>query len=141
MERKSRSGPKARKAAGRKTEGTISWQSTKTAERHAGGTPQPRSAMAGRILQISRRHQSDCSPQHEQTGEMNDHNVEKATRSYGMKHHGKSTSNAGQPGQGCKLPPQILVVDDDSALLDTYVESLSDTYRIVKAETGRVAIE
>jgi two-component system, response regulator YesN len=67
--------------------------------------------------------------------------VESASRSCGMKHRGKSASNAGQPDQGCKLPPQILIVDGDSALLDTYIESLSDTYRIVTAESGRVAIE
>jgi two-component system, response regulator YesN len=36
---------------------------------------------------------------------------------------------------------QILIVDDDTVLLDWYVESLSDAYRIVTAETGRVAIE
>jgi YesN/AraC family two-component response regulator len=34
-----------------------------------------------------------------------------------------------------------LIVDDDTALLKRYVESLSDAYRVVTAQTGRVAIE
>jgi YesN/AraC family two-component response regulator len=34
-----------------------------------------------------------------------------------------------------------LIVDDDTALLDRYVESLSDAYRVVTAQSGRVAIE
>ena len=37
--------------------------------------------------------------------------------------------------------PQILIVDDDAVLLDRYLESLSDTYRIVTVQTGRVAVE
>jgi YesN/AraC family two-component response regulator len=37
-------------------------------------------------------------------------------------------------------PSQILLVDDTD-LLEQYVESLSDAYRIVTAETGRVAID
>ncbi len=37
--------------------------------------------------------------------------------------------------------PQILIVDDDTALLDRYAESLSDAYRIVAIQAGRVAIE
>src|SRR5512135_3579862 len=36
---------------------------------------------------------------------------------------------------------QILIVDDDNVLLDMYVENLSDSYRIVTAQTGRVAVE
>jgi YesN/AraC family two-component response regulator len=36
---------------------------------------------------------------------------------------------------------QILIVDDDAALLDQYIEGLSDAYRIVMVQTGRVAIE
>jgi len=39
------------------------------------------------------------------------------------------------------VPSQILIVDDDAALLECYVESFSDTYRVVTAQTGRVAIE
>jgi YesN/AraC family two-component response regulator len=34
-----------------------------------------------------------------------------------------------------------LIVDDDTALLDQYAEALSDSYRIVVVQTGRVAIE
>ena len=36
---------------------------------------------------------------------------------------------------------QILIVDDDTVLLDRYIENLSDTYRIVTVQTGRVAVE
>jgi YesN/AraC family two-component response regulator len=36
---------------------------------------------------------------------------------------------------------QILIVDDDTALLAQYVESLSDAYRVVTTQTGRVAVE
>jgi YesN/AraC family two-component response regulator len=42
---------------------------------------------------------------------------------------------------GNAVPSQILIVDDDTALLERYVESLSDAYRVVTAQTGRVAIE
>ncbi len=35
---------------------------------------------------------------------------------------------------------QILIVDDDTALHDRYIESLSDAYRIVTVRTGRVAV-
>jgi len=34
-----------------------------------------------------------------------------------------------------------LIVDDDTALIERYVESLSDAYRIVTVQTGRVAVE
>jgi len=37
--------------------------------------------------------------------------------------------------------PQILIVDDDTVLTDRYIESLSDTYRIVTVGSGRVAVE
>jgi two-component system response regulator YesN len=36
---------------------------------------------------------------------------------------------------------QILIVDDDTDLLDRHIESLSDSYRIVTARTGRIAVE
>jgi YesN/AraC family two-component response regulator len=42
---------------------------------------------------------------------------------------------------GNTVPPQILIVDDDTALLDRYVENLFDAYRVVTIRTGRVAIE
>jgi YesN/AraC family two-component response regulator len=35
----------------------------------------------------------------------------------------------------------ILIVDDDTALLDQYLEDLSDVYQIVTAQSGHVAIE
>jgi two-component system response regulator YesN len=38
---------------------------------------------------------------------------------------------------GTIVPSQILIVDDDTG----YVESLSDAYRVVTVQTGRVAIE
>jgi two-component system response regulator YesN len=67
--------------------------------------------------------------------------VERASGSYGMKHRGKAAASAGRPVPGNPLPSQILIVDNDSALLDTYIDSLSDTYRIVTAESGRIAID
>ncbi len=36
---------------------------------------------------------------------------------------------------------QILIVDDDPALLDWYIDGLSDSYRIVTAQSGRLAID
>ena len=45
------------------------------------------------------------------------------------------------PAAGNTVPAQILIVDDDADLLDRYVGSLSDAYRLVTIQTGRVAIE
>src|SRR5512143_1422516 len=42
---------------------------------------------------------------------------------------------------GKAVHSQILIVDDDSALIDRYLEDLSDSYRIVTARSGRVAVE
>jgi DNA-binding NtrC family response regulator len=36
---------------------------------------------------------------------------------------------------------QILIVEDDNVLLDMYIENLSDSYRIVTAQSGRIAVE
>lgn len=36
---------------------------------------------------------------------------------------------------------QILIVDDDTALLDQHIEGLADDYRIVAVQTGRVGVE
>jgi two-component system response regulator YesN len=55
----------------------------------------------------------------------------------GTKHLRKGANNGCPPFAGNTVPSQILIVDDDSG----YVECLSDTYRVVTAETGRVAIE
>ena len=62
------------------------------------------------------------------------------SRNHGTKHRRKGANNACPPAVGKTVPPQILLVDD-IALLDQYVESLSDAYRVVTAQTGRVAIE
>jgi two-component system, response regulator YesN len=45
------------------------------------------------------------------------------------------------PAAGDTAQSQILIVDDDAALRDRYVESLSEAYRVVTIQTGRVAIE
>ncbi|HXY53646.1 MAG TPA: response regulator transcription factor [Nitrospirota bacterium] len=45
------------------------------------------------------------------------------------------------PAMTNAVHPQILIVDDDAVLVDRYLESLSDTYRIVTVQTGRVAVE
>jgi len=49
-------------------------------------------------------------------------------------------SNSCPPAAGDTVPSQILLVDD-TAFLDQYVENLSDAYRVVTAQSGRVAIE
>ncbi|MHB8845356.1 MAG: helix-turn-helix transcriptional regulator [Nitrospirota bacterium] len=66
--------------------------------------------------------------------------LDKLSRNLDPKHRRKGADNAIPPVAGKTAPSQILLVDD-AALLDRYVESLSDAYRIVTAETGRVAIE
>ncbi len=51
---------------------------------------------------------------------------------------GRRGANRACPSaDGNTVPSQILVVDDDPG----YVESLSDAYRIVSVQTGRVAVE
>jgi two-component system, response regulator YesN len=66
--------------------------------------------------------------------------VGKLSSNSDMKHLRKGRNNASSPAVGNTLPPQILLIDD-TALLDRYVEGLSDSYRVVTAQTGRVAIE
>ena len=63
--------------------------------------------------------------------------IEKPSRSHGTKHRRKGANNACQPAAGNTVPSQILIVDDDTG----YVESLSDAYRIVAAQSGRIAVE
>jgi two-component system response regulator YesN len=63
--------------------------------------------------------------------------IEKPSRSHGTKHRRKGANNACQPAAGNTVPSQILIVDDDTG----YVESLSDAYGVVSAQSGRVAIE
>jgi YesN/AraC family two-component response regulator len=67
--------------------------------------------------------------------------TDKSSRNHDTKHRRKGENKARQPAAGITVPSQILIVDDDAALLDRYVESFSDAYRVVTAETGRVAIE
>jgi two-component system response regulator YesN len=66
--------------------------------------------------------------------------IDKPSRNRDTKHLRKGRNNACPPAVGNTVPPQILLVDD-TALLDRYVESLSDAYRVVTAQTGRVAVE
>src|SRR5512147_25636 len=67
--------------------------------------------------------------------------IDKPSRNHDRAHRRKSGKDASLPAAGRTVPSQILIVDGDTALLDRYVESLSDAYRIVTSETGRVAIE
>jgi YesN/AraC family two-component response regulator len=67
--------------------------------------------------------------------------IDKPSRNYDRAHRRKGERDARPPAAGKSIPSQILIVDGDTALLDRYVESLSDAYRIVTSETGRVAIE
>jgi len=67
--------------------------------------------------------------------------IDKPSRNHDMKSRRKGENKARPSAVGNTEPSQILIVDDDTALLECYVESLSDAYRIVTAESGRVAIE
>jgi two-component system response regulator YesN len=58
-----------------------------------------------------------------------------------MKYRRKGGNKARPSAVGNTEPSRILIVDDDTALLECYVESLSDAYRVVTAESGRVAVE
>ena len=63
--------------------------------------------------------------------------IDKPSRNHGAKHRRKRGIDACPPAVENSVPSQILIVDDDSG----YVESLSDAYRVVTAQTGRVAVE
>ena len=63
--------------------------------------------------------------------------IDKPSRNHGAKHRGKRGIDACPPAVENSVPSQILIVDDDSG----YAESLSDAYRVVTAQTGRVAVE
>ncbi len=67
--------------------------------------------------------------------------IDKPSGNRGTKHRRKGGSNAYPSAAGNAVPSQILIVDDDTALLERYIESLSDAYRVVTVQTGRVAIE
>ncbi len=69
--------------------------------------------------------------------------IDKASRNRGIKQRGESGNNtkSSAPAPGNTVPSQILIVDGDRDLLDRYVENFSDSYRIVTAETGRIAID
>jgi two-component system response regulator YesN len=66
--------------------------------------------------------------------------TDKPSRNRDTKHLRKGRNNACPPAVRNTVAPQILLVDD-TAFLDRYVESLSDAYRVVTAQSGRVAIE
>jgi two-component system, response regulator YesN len=68
-------------------------------------------------------------------------NINKPSRSHDTKHRREDGTKARPPAAERTVPSQILIVDSDDALLDRYVESLSDAYRIVTSQTGRLAIE
>jgi two-component system, response regulator YesN len=67
--------------------------------------------------------------------------IDKPSRNRDTKDPRKGGKNVSPPAAGNAVPSQILIVDDDTAHLDRCVESLSDAYRIVTAQTGRIAIE
>jgi two-component system response regulator YesN len=67
--------------------------------------------------------------------------IDKASRNRDTKHLRKSGSNACSTTVGNTLPSQILLVDGDADLLVQYRENLSDSYRIVTSQGGRMAIE
>jgi YesN/AraC family two-component response regulator len=62
---------------------------------------------------------------------------DKPSRNRGTKHRRKDAKSANPIAAGKTEPSQILLVDEDKG----YVESLSDAYRVVAVETGRVAID
>ncbi len=66
--------------------------------------------------------------------------IEKPSGNIDTKHRRKDAI-IGPPNLAPAVPSQILIVDGDAALLERYVENFSDAYRLVTAETGRVAIE
>jgi two-component system response regulator YesN len=59
------------------------------------------------------------------------------SRNHGTKHRRKGAVSACPPAAGNTVLSQILIVDDDAG----YAESLSDAYRVVTVQTGRVAVE
>ncbi len=63
--------------------------------------------------------------------------IDKSPRKHGTMHHPEGGRNACPSAAGYIVPSQILIVDDDAA----YVEGLSDAYRVVTVQTGRVAID
>jgi YesN/AraC family two-component response regulator len=63
--------------------------------------------------------------------------IDKPSRHHGTKHSRKGANNACTPAVGNTVPSQILIVDDDTG----YAGSLSDAYRVVTVQNGRVAIE
>jgi two-component system, response regulator YesN len=67
--------------------------------------------------------------------------IDKPSRNHDTKHRRKGGTNECPPAVGNTVSSQILIVDDDTTLLDRYVESFSDAYRVVTVQTGRVAIE
>jgi YesN/AraC family two-component response regulator len=63
--------------------------------------------------------------------------IKKPSRNLGAKHDRKGAERVCPSTADNTVPSQILIVDED----DGYVESLSDAYRVVATQTGRVAIE
>ncbi len=67
--------------------------------------------------------------------------IDRPSRKHDTKHRRKGGSNVSRPAVGNAVSSRILIVDDDTALLNRYVESFSDAYRVITVQTGRVAIE
>ncbi len=67
--------------------------------------------------------------------------IDKPSGNPDTKHRRKGGNKAHPPAVENTVPSQILIVDEDTTLLDRYVESLSDAYRVVTTQTGGAAIE
>jgi YesN/AraC family two-component response regulator len=66
--------------------------------------------------------------------------IDKPSRERDRSHRRKDAQSASPAAVGKTAPPQILLVDD-ADLLDRYVENLSDAYRVVTAQSGRIAVD
>jgi YesN/AraC family two-component response regulator len=67
--------------------------------------------------------------------------IDKPSKSRDTKHRRKGDNNACPLAVGNTVHSQILIVDGDADLLDQCSENLSDSYRIVTSQSGRMAVE
>jgi YesN/AraC family two-component response regulator len=67
--------------------------------------------------------------------------IDRPLSNHDTKQRRKGGSNAYPAAVGNTVRTQILIVDDDTAVRDRYVEGLSDAYQVVTVQTGRVAID
>jgi YesN/AraC family two-component response regulator len=67
--------------------------------------------------------------------------IDGPSRNHDANRRRKSGNSVYPPAVKNAVPAQIMIVDDHTSLRDRCVESLSETYRVVAIQTGRVAIE